>query len=183
MFAAYGRYLARTTAEAPPGHRGNTADLRLYTTPEQKDVLWVAVRNGNHVPWWLNGVSIDNDANTQSTMTHWTVEVIPPREEPPALPLPAPQHPEESRRIIVYVQADGLVNFDPNATRTCYFYGRSVANLRSTLANHLNEDCVDNITTCARAGFQGRLTPLVVDLPRNQEPMFIVLLTTGSPVS
>nr|CAB3469786.1 unnamed protein product [Digitaria exilis] len=197
--AAYGRYLARTTAEAPPGHRGNAADLRLYTTPEQQDVLWVAVRNGNHVRLrhvyngllrangryrrWLNGVSVDKDANTQSTMTHWTVEVIPPRDEPPALLLPAPQHPEESRRIIVYVQADDLVNFDPNATRTCYFYGRSVANLRSTLANHLNEDCVDNITTCARAGFQGRLTPLMVDLPRNQEPMFIVLFTTGSPAA
>nr|CAB3467104.1 unnamed protein product [Digitaria exilis] len=196
--AAYGRNLARTTAEAPPGHRGNAADLRLYTTSEQKDVLWVAVRNGNHVHLrhvsngllrangryrrWLNGVSVDNDANTQSTMTHWTVKVIPPREQPPALPLQTP-HPEELRRIITYVQADDLGNFDPHATRSCWFHGRSVTNLKSSLANHLNEDCVDNITTCVRAGFQGRLTPLVVDLPRNQEPMFIVLLTTGSPAA
>nr|CAB3469787.1 unnamed protein product [Digitaria exilis] len=98
--AAYGRYLACTTAEAPRGHRGNAADLRLYTTPEQQDVLWVAVRNGEHVRLrhvsngllrangryrrWLNGVSVEHDANTQSTMTHWMVKVIPPREQPPA---------------------------------------------------------------------------------------------------
>ncbi|KAF8698163.1 hypothetical protein HU200_035679 [Digitaria exilis] len=76
--------------------------------------------------------------------------------------------------VVALVVADDLGNFDPHATRSCWFHGRSVTNLKSSLANHLNEDCVDNITTCVRAGFQGRLTPLV-------EPMFIVLLTTGSP--
>nr|CAB3469780.1 unnamed protein product [Digitaria exilis] len=212
--AAYGRYLARSPGEAPRGHRGNGAYLRLYRTPEQEDVLWVAIRYGDHVRLrhvsysllrangryrrWLNGVSVDNDAGNQSTMTHWRVEAIPPRAQPPALPLPTPgsngyhlcgsehfvplqQHPEELRRIIVYVQVDDLVNYDPLARRTFWFHGRSVSNLRNSLANHLNEDSVDNITACVRAGSRGRLTPLVVDLPRNQVPMFIIVLTTGSP--
>ncbi|KAF8698152.1 hypothetical protein HU200_035667 [Digitaria exilis] len=75
-------------------------------TPGQEDVLWVAMRYGDHVRLrhvsysllrangryrrWLNGVSVDNDASNQSTMTHWRVEAIPPRAQPPALPLPTP---------------------------------------------------------------------------------------------
>ncbi|KAF8733123.1 hypothetical protein HU200_015494 [Digitaria exilis] len=77
-------YLACTNAEAPRGHRGNAADLRIYTTSEHQAVLWVAVRNGDHVLMrhvsngllqangryrrWLNGVSVDDDASNQSTM-------------------------------------------------------------------------------------------------------------------
>jgi hypothetical protein len=37
------------------------------------------------------------------------------------------------------------------------------------------------MTLCARAGLCGRLTPLVTDLPRSEEPMDVVILTTGSP--
>jgi hypothetical protein len=37
------------------------------------------------------------------------------------------------------------------------------------------------MTLCARAGLCGRLTPLVTDLPRGEEPMDVVILTTGSP--
>lgn len=73
-------------AEASRGHRGNGAYLRLYNTPEQEDALWVAVRNGDHIRlrhvsnkllgansryrWWLNDVSVDEDASNQSTMTN-----------------------------------------------------------------------------------------------------------------
>ena len=33
---------------------------------------------------------------------------------------------------------------------------------------------------CVRAGSQGRLTPLVIDLPADEQPMEIVVFTTGS---
>ncbi|OEL27290.1 hypothetical protein BAE44_0011691, partial [Dichanthelium oligosanthes] len=119
--AAYGRYLARSAHPAPlRGHRGSQAIQRTYSAQAQQDVLWVAVRAGDHVllrhvsgrllrangryRWWHNGVSVD-DVGNHSTMIHWEVEPIPPRAAPPELPLPPP-HPEESRRIIVYVQAE-----------------------------------------------------------------------------
>ncbi|CAL5046156.1 unnamed protein product [Urochloa decumbens] len=39
------------------------------------------------------------------------------------------------------------------------------------------------VPLCVRGGSQGRLTPLVIDLPANEEAMDIVVLTAWSPVS
>uniref|UniRef100_A0A0A9HEP4 DUF569 domain-containing protein n=1 Tax=Arundo donax TaxID=35708 RepID=A0A0A9HEP4_ARUDO len=89
----------------------------------------------------------------------------------------------EQQRIIRCFQADDLGNFDPNDWAMFQFYGRSVFNLRAKVACHRGG--VDDITLslCVRAGFYGRLTPLVIDLPDSEEDMDIVVLTTGSPAA
>ncbi|XP_062229987.1 uncharacterized protein LOC133927529 [Phragmites australis] len=95
--AAYGRYLAVSPHQSPPGHRGHCAIQRSYDVPEQDDVIWEAVRAGDgddhvlvrHVSnrflrangWyrpWYTGVTVDNYDNLSFTMMHWMVEAIPP---------------------------------------------------------------------------------------------------------
>ena len=85
-------------------------------------------------------------------------------------------------RTIAYVRADDDGNFDPHplARRRFIFYGRSVFQLTGVLSILLRE-WFFGIKLCVRAGSQGRLTPLVVDLPANEETMDIVVLTAGSP--
>ncbi|KAF8698169.1 hypothetical protein HU200_035685 [Digitaria exilis] len=85
-------------------------------------------------------------------------------------------------RPITYVRADDEGNFDPHplARRRFIFYGRSVFQLTGVLSILLRE-WYFGIRLCVRAGSQGRLTPLVIDLPANEQPMDIVVLTAGSP--
>lgn len=80
----------------------------------------------------------------------------------------------------MYVRAETLENFNPVATKVFMFGGRSVFQLRLALAKHLDEEDYSAITLCVRAGSQGRLIPLVTDLPRNKIPMLVVVLSTGS---
>lgn len=93
----------------------------------------------------------------------------------------------EPLRTIRYVRADDQGNFDPLGWATLQFYGRSVYLLLVRLAYHLGEAIsigdegnVLGIALCVRAGNYGRLTPLVADLPRCEEPMDIVVLATDS---
>jgi len=82
-------------------------------------------------------------------------------------------------RMIRYIRADNYGIFISTTWGTLQFDGRSLHYLIGELANQLN-DSFNNITLCVRAGFLGRVTPLVVDLPLSEEPMDIVVLTTGS---
>jgi hypothetical protein len=52
--------------------------------------------------------------------------------------------------------------------------------LTGDLAIQLREQ-FHRITLCVRAGSHGRLTPLVIDPPSNQQAMEIIVLTTMSP--
>jgi hypothetical protein len=95
-----------------------------------------------------------------------------------------PQAPQAVlRRTILYVRADDQGNFNPLQWRMLLqFEGQSVFNLRRDLAAELGEANNDlGITLCAWAGSNGRLSPLVIDLPSNEKTMNIVVLTTGSP--
>jgi len=88
----------------------------------------------------------------------------------------------ELRRTIHYVWADDQGNFNPLHWRRLRSEGQSVFNLRRDLAAALGEaNNVLGITLCAWAGSNGRLTPLVIDLPSDEKTMNIVVLTTGSP--
>ncbi|CAN6214989.1 unnamed protein product [Urochloa humidicola] len=187
--AAYGRYLALWSPPAPRGQvgGGRRPVLRAYDDPEQDDVLWVAVRaaededegdgsvllrHGRDDTSFV-GVTADSD---DSRRTHWVVEAIPPRQRPPFLPAPVPlSRPMVLWRTIAYVRADDEGNFDPHPLnrRRFIFYGRSVFQLKA--------EWFFGIELCVRAGSQGRLTPLVIDLPANEEAMDIVVLTAGSP--
>ena len=71
--------------------------------------------------------------------------------------------------------------YSSNSFRTFEFKGRSCFQLRATLASLLNKEIHTNITLCVSPGSKGRLTPLLVDLPCNNEPIAIIVLITGSP--
>ena len=46
------------------------------------------------------------------------------------------------------------------------------------MSRHADEEISFGITLCVRPGFYGRLCPLVIDLPRSEEPKDIVVLIT-----
>ena len=93
-----------------------------------------------------------------------------------------PQAPQPVlRRTIHFVWADDQGNFNPLHWRFLEFEGQSVFNLRRDIAGALGEaNNVLGLTLCAYAGSNGRLTPLVIDLPSDENIMDIVVLTTGS---
>ncbi|AQL01891.1 hypothetical protein ZEAMMB73_Zm00001d045247 [Zea mays] len=144
---------------------------------------------------WNSGVTVDVVGNGgRSTMMHWTVMEIPLRPAPPALPNPSTDlgvptgllqrrrtgRVTDRQRTIRYMRANDEGNF--LGAETFRFFGRSVFNLRYEVAVKVNEDML-TITLCAHAGFYGRLTPLVVDLPRSQDPLDIVVLPNNSPAA
>lgn len=60
------------------------------------------------------------------------------------------------------------------------FLGRSVLDLTNQMAIKAAKD-ISAIMLCVYAGVFGRLTPLVVDLPRSQEPLNIIVFPISSP--
>jgi hypothetical protein len=85
----------------------------------------------------------------------------------------------EPLRTIRYVRANNQGNFNQLGWATLQFYGRSVYLLLLRLAYHLDirDEGNVSIALCVRAGNYARLTPLVTDLPRCDEPDIVVLAT------
>jgi hypothetical protein len=80
-------------------------------------------------------------------------------------------------REITYVWPNvegALVNHD-----VFVFWGRSVFRLRHELARRLAVD-VSHLAMCLPTRY-GRFFPLVVDLPRNQQALIVVVVTAGTP--
>ncbi|CAN6172634.1 unnamed protein product [Urochloa humidicola] len=186
--AAYGRYLSFEPAQ--PGLLRRVVVQRAYNDPEQEDVLWevtrardkekggdVFIRPGRQPHWYL-GVAVGND-DDPTPSTYWMVDLLIPRLQPPALPGPRPR-PMELARMIAYVLGDDDGNFDQHAFQLHPFCGRSVYELRTELAHRLRFANPNDITLCVKAGSQGRLTHLVIDLPANEDTMDIVVLRTTS---
>ncbi|GJN29580.1 hypothetical protein PR202_gb17816 [Eleusine coracana subsp. coracana] len=156
--------------------------------------------NGEHWQRARSGVSVDRYVN-RSPMMHWVVEAVPPLPHPPIFappedPAPAPppvppkkgilglfrrSRPEPTlMRTIRYVRADANGHFDDQGWTTFQFEGRSAWKMRFELTQIRNEHYFYfNITACARPGRYGRLTPLIADLPRNQEPIDVVAIDMG----
>ncbi|KAE8767720.1 hypothetical protein D1007_60877 [Hordeum vulgare] len=204
--AAYGRYLAATTVPAPLGHRGLRVEQRNYNHPEVTAILWLAIRsesgdevllrhfdrgylraNGRYLPW-NNGASVDdadvNDTGNLSTMTHWVVEPIPAREAMPPLPrptgLPFPDAMSPSR-VITYAWRS--FRGDLITSGSIVFRGRSVFRLREELARLLGALAilgVDDIIMCLPTR-DGRIFPLVVDLPSSRQSLHIAVAITRTP--
>uniref|UniRef100_A0A453QR86 Uncharacterized protein n=1 Tax=Aegilops tauschii subsp. strangulata TaxID=200361 RepID=A0A453QR86_AEGTS len=208
--AAYGRYLAATDEPAPQGHHGRRVEQRNYDHPEvdAQGMIWLAVltasgdkvflrnfnggclrANGRYRPW-NNGASVDdvdvNDIGNLSTMMHWVVEDIPAREIMPLLPRPAwltlPAVISPSRVIVyVWLDADGTVLSEGSFS----FSGRSVFRLRSELARWLADNGIaivdaPDLVMCLPTR-DGRIFPLVVDLPRSLQPLHIIVVIVGTP--
>ncbi|XP_044422597.1 uncharacterized protein [Triticum aestivum] len=193
--AAYGRYLAATDAPAPRGGRGRRVVQRNHDHPEFEAMFWYAAlsESGDEVclhhfhggslranttyPYlrWTNSISVDDTGNV-TTMMHWVVEDIPAREGMPPLPPPTglPFAAAMWRwRVIQYVW--------PNVVDrgSFLFWGRSVFHLRDELARRLAID-VSDLVMCFRTD-AGRVTPLLVDLPRNHETLVISVVIVGTP--
>lgn len=81
------------------------------------------------------------------------------------------------------MRADDQGNFNSDAWRMLWFLDRSVWHLRRDLAAQVGvgEANALDITLCVRAGSNGRLTPLVIDLPSDEQAMHVVVLNTDSP--
>jgi len=84
----------------------------------------------------------------------------------------------DRQRTIQYMQGNDEGNL--LGTKTFSFLGRSVFNLTKEVATQVRVDMF-TITLCVHAGFHGRLTPLVVDLPHSEDPLDIVILPSSSP--
>ncbi|CAM0877086.1 unnamed protein product [Alopecurus aequalis] len=209
--AAYGRYLAATDRPAPRGHCGFRVVQRNYDQQQLEAVMWQVtgvgaanalllrnvggcyLRANGKFCWWNNGVTVDQFENL-STMMHWIVEPIPPRDGMPAIS-GAPvrdRHPgdlsvvlrlrrPEARRVIRFVRAN-----NPEAWLEFDYRSRSVYRLRIELANRLG--LIDRFTSlimCVRAGRYGKLTPLIENLPRDRDGVTIeiVVLMSGTPAA
>jgi len=85
------------------------------------------------------------------------------------------------RRLILFMEGDDYMNINFQGTRVLFFEGRSVSQLRDELAEGLDEWHPIRITMCIWAGSHGRLTPLVTDLPFNNQTMEIVVFESWSP--
>ncbi|KAM3207622.1 hypothetical protein ACQJBY_062711 [Aegilops geniculata] len=188
--AAYGRYLAAKDAPAPGG--GRRVVQRKYDHPEFEAMFWYAAlsESGEEVclhhfhggslrantrypyPRWNIGVSVHDTGNVTTTM-HWVVEHIPSREGMPPLPVPFAAAMWEWR-LIHYVW--------PNVVDrgSFWFRGRSVYHLRDELATRLAIDASD-LVMCFHT-YAAWLTPLLVDLTRNHQPIVIEVVIAGTPV-
>ncbi|KAI4976956.1 uncharacterized protein LOC123412292 [Hordeum vulgare subsp. vulgare] len=151
--------------------------------------------NGRYLPW-NNGVTVDDNV---SAMMYWTVEPIPARGGPPGLPGPihTPSPGYHSLMLWRNPVVSWLIRFmpsDPNGpiySRYCWttfrYRGRSVFHLRDELARRmafvLDGRQSFDLVMCVRAGREGRLTPLVVDLPSSGygETLSIVVIMSGTP--
>ncbi|XP_066373000.1 uncharacterized protein [Miscanthus floridulus] len=212
--AAYGRYLAISPAEAPPGNRGNRAVQRDYEGADVGALMWRPfrmvddaryvrlrhdfnrnLRANGRFRFWHTAVTVDTNEGRWTTMMQWTVGRF--QLGPGLPPLPRPtvnlgglsglfrrRRPEaDERRTIRHVRAndEGEFNQNYNNWPTFHFYGRSVFNLRMQVGiRQPGGEYGDGITLAVRPGLQGRLTPLVTDLPRTVDTMDIVVFNTGS---
>ncbi|XP_066372282.1 uncharacterized protein [Miscanthus floridulus] len=211
--AAYGRYVGPSPPVAQPdGHRGRaavSAVQRDYSEPMQLNIRWRAqavagdgggdyvllyhwrdaelyLRANGRYRRWNTGVTVapvDGNDGNESTMMHWTVEHIPPRPAPPALPAPTTRRTgpmmDQERQIRYFLAGNDGKFLRMGAFR---FLGWSVLNLTNQMAIKVDED-MSAITLCVYAGVFGKLTPLVVDLPRSQEPLNIIVLPISSPAA
>ncbi|KAF0901545.1 hypothetical protein E2562_003523 [Oryza meyeriana var. granulata] len=181
--AANGRYLAATNAWAR-----NSVTLHDLNRLPSLTVGWFAVRSGSEDDVLLRHTSgrflraddrnliVDMFDGRRPITRQWVVEAIPPRDSIPNLPYSSTRAFISGCRIS-YVRASPQGNFSPTAWRWFLFNGRSVFYLRNRLAGHLGFRVASDVIMCVRAGFFGRLTPLVTDLPPNNVTMEIVVLT------
>ncbi|KAF0907855.1 hypothetical protein E2562_022259 [Oryza meyeriana var. granulata] len=118
-----------------------------------------------------HSVSVDGNVENETTL-RWEVVPVPW----PGLPIATDSNLACSpplRREIRFVTADDDDgNFGEQDWASFQYTGRSVQLLREELARRVDYDFM----LCVRAGRHGRLTPLLINLPRSRETLHIVLV-------
>ncbi|PNT76473.1 uncharacterized protein LOC112269988 [Brachypodium distachyon] len=144
---------------------------------------------------WNTGVTVQDRGTTMHW--DWDVEAIPLTPHFPGIPDPinepvpgnlaimfGRQRPRPRRRLIQFVQAadDGSHNQQVNDWTMFQFTGNSIFRLRNEVADILHTNDT-HIIMFVRAGRHGRLTPMLVDLPRDGDgdTVEIVVFTFGTP--
>uniref|UniRef100_R7WGD2 DUF569 domain-containing protein n=1 Tax=Aegilops tauschii TaxID=37682 RepID=R7WGD2_AEGTA len=155
--------------------------------------------NGKYLRW-NTGVTVESrdiENEKVSSMMRWIVEPIDLTERAPRIPDPIRARLPEDLSVVVFgrqpgamreirfVQAsdEGLYNEAGEGWAAFHIRGRSLYNLRDRLAREVDQQ-PDGIAMCVRAGRYGRLTPLVVDLPRRGwgDIFQIVVFISGTAV-
>ncbi|KAL6624358.1 hypothetical protein ACP70R_031679 [Stipagrostis hirtigluma subsp. patula] len=206
--SAYGRYLFTTgePARLGPSHGFFAIQNNLVYNPTRPGFLWQPLRrrssivlrnvtgrflraNGRYCRWLrLATVALDNGSN----MMRWIVEKVPvamtrPDSIDPIRQLVHRSHPlpteGEMSREIGYIRAadNGNIEDTPAAWRTTQLHTNSLMQLRVVLDTLLGpRGDVTHATICNRAGRYAQLTPLLIDLPINNDRMDIVILKPGT---
>ncbi|KAI4977070.1 hypothetical protein ZWY2020_050677 [Hordeum vulgare] len=198
--AAYGSYLAATDAPAPRDHRGLRVEQRNYDHPEVEPIVWQAILSESEEEvylrnvggaclrangrYWNTNASVDfvDDLDNISRKMLWVVEHIPAREVMPPLPRPAGlPHPMLRSRMIMYVWRN--IHGDLITRGSFMFRGRSVFRLRKQLARRLHAMAILDVSELVMGlpTRDGRMFPLVVDLPSSGEILHIFVVIVGSP--
>ncbi|VAI70848.1 uncharacterized protein LOC119331493 [Triticum dicoccoides] len=137
--------------------------------------------NGKYLRW-NTGVTVESrdiENEKVSSMMRWIVEPIDLTERAPRIPDPIRARLPEDLSVVVFGRQPGAlreIRFVQATPEGVYpeaqqgwaafnIRGRSLYNLRDRLAREVDLQ-PDGIAMCIRAGRYGRLTPLVVDLPR-----------------
>ncbi|PNT76472.1 uncharacterized protein LOC100823333 [Brachypodium distachyon] len=170
---------------------GSKEDVQLRHV--EADGKFRYLRGSGKYRYWKDKVTVHR--KNRSTMTHWVVELIPLSQGFPGIPGPFDE-PVPSNfglmlgrelppwRLIKYVRAaeDGSYNQQANAWTTIQFRGNSVGTLRNELASRTGITDVDFVM-CIQAGRQGRLTPVLVNMPRegHGDTVYIVIIVSGTP--
>ncbi|KAL6637012.1 hypothetical protein ACP70R_024584 [Stipagrostis hirtigluma subsp. patula] len=208
---AYGRYLAVTGNEAPPGHKGFYVAQENFDDPEDVYVEWWtaagksgsvlllhgtagglrALRANGRYRRWHTGVSVEAvNFSRVTSMMEWDVQVIPLLVERPPYQLRPPSaailwHEDCGEEVeISVIRAD---NYGSTEGEGCCwidmrFHGRSLTELGNELANRLGNSVeFENMTLCVQAGALARPTPLLTDLPLRDDPVFIVMFMVDTP--
>uniref|UniRef100_R7WBJ1 Uncharacterized protein n=1 Tax=Aegilops tauschii TaxID=37682 RepID=R7WBJ1_AEGTA len=167
--AAYGRYLAATGAPAPLGHRGHRVEQRSYNHPEEEAMFWLAVRtefgddvllqhfNGGSLRAngkylpWNNGASVGYINGIHDMSTMMHWVVEPILARETMPPLPR--------------STGGEIRLPPE--------GGAGQNAVQVLG-------VADLVMCLPTR-DGRLFPLLVDLPSNRESFHVVVVVAGTP--
>jgi hypothetical protein len=64
---------------------------------------------------------------------------------------------------------------------TFQYEGRSVTGLTTAVAQQLGHNFCHVARMCTRAGRYGRLTPMIISLPRSHDPIEVIALAMGTP--
>uniref|UniRef100_A0A0E0L879 Uncharacterized protein n=1 Tax=Oryza punctata TaxID=4537 RepID=A0A0E0L879_ORYPU len=206
---SYGSYLAATTMPAPSGLRGSLVRQHCFDRPEDQSVRWEPVRAGSgdvllrslsggylrasdtvatvhdndRCGWWRPSPREISCRGFQILRAHLSAKGRAPfKLQPPWRREPRADIGHIARAIrFVRAERESPDGTFPHVAWACFeFTGRSLFNLRIELARRLNFAVVSDVIICVRAGFFGRLTPLVTDLPPNNVIMEIIVVTAGT---